>query len=409
MSDVTTVSDSKNDEHNLVGTKTLQDLDFLEIDLSKYVNLLWQSRVTILFITGIFAILGLFHYITAPEEFESEATLIQEVEATGNFDGGNALLRTLTGSNFSIGGGGNLSAAARGRAPLPANLYPLIVNSTDFQKNLIYMEVEFSTLGKSISLYEYFTDYYQPPFRDRAYSLIGDYTIFLPYTIISGVRRGVSNIRSSISSSDLDSTVEQIEQEDTTELTFDDRLLHVSNRERAVIERMRQRIEITVGGSTTSIKTTLPDPKASAIVSALLVDRIQEFMTDYRVEKARQNLDDIKQQYEDARERYEQAQFELAEYQDSNINVRSAVFATRQEHLRDQRNLRYTIYSSLAQEVEQARMTVQQEMPIFNMLEKPLIPHRPSTGSSDLILVFSVILGFFFGVGWVLIRNLFAR
>jgi hypothetical protein len=413
MSDVSKAP--QEDPLNSTQKEQYPDLQVLEIDLVEKVKELWDAKKTILIITACFAAFGLFHYMTAPDDYESSSTLIQEVESSGASDGGSALLRSITGINLPSGaGGGNLSAAARGRAPLPVNLYPLIVNSTDFQKDLIYREIEFSTLDTTMTLYDYFTHHYQPPVRERVYSHVQDLTIYLPFTVFDYVRGSLRNVRSAFASSSTSGSDGQIIREDTPVeeielIEVDDRLLTITPRERSIIERMRLRIEISIGGGVTEILTRLPDPKAAALVNALVVERIQEYMTEYRIEKARQNFENVTLQYEEARTRYEEAQLELAEYQDANINVRSNVVRTQEEYLRDQRNLRFNVYNSLAQEVEQARLVMQQEIPVFNILEKPNVPTSSYTGSSDLVLVFSIVLGFFSGAFWVLIRNFFRK
>jgi len=406
---------SQADSNELDQQDRLADLQILEIDLAEKVKELWDAKKTILIIMACFVVIGVFHYLTAPDEYESTSTLIQEVESSGASDGGSALLRSLTGINLPSGaGGGNLSAAARGRAPLPVNLYPLIVNSSDFQKDLIYREIEFSTLDTTLTLYDYFTRHYQPPVRERVYSHVRNLTIYLPFTVFDYVRGSLRNVRSAFASSSASGGDGQIVREDThieeiELIEVDDRLLTITPRERSIIERMRLRIEISIGGGVTEILTRLPDPKAAALVNALVVERIQEYMTEYRIEKARQNFENVTLQYEEARTRYEEAQLELAEYQDANINVRSNVVRTQEEYLRDQRNLRFNVYNSLAQEVEQARLVMQQEIPVFNILEKPNVPTSSSTGASDLVLIFSIVLGFFSGVFWVLIRNFFRK
>jgi uncharacterized protein involved in exopolysaccharide biosynthesis len=384
------------------------DLDLIEIDLVEKSRLIWKGRTTVMLITACFLFIGLFHNTFAPEEFESTAILIQEVESSGGFEGGSNFLRSLTGMNFPAGGG-NLSSAARGRTPLPVNLYPLIVNSTEFQKDLIYREIEFANLDTTLTLFDYFTNHFKPPFRDRVYSHIRDWTIFLPYTLLTEGRNLVRQVRRSLIGSSSDAhdfqSVLLAENGIVIEPETDSRLLMITRQERSVIERLRLRISVVVGGSTTEIKTMLPDPKAAALVNALLVERIQEYMTEYRVEKARQNLEDTIKQYEDARQRFDEANYELARFLDENLNIRSNVVQLQEENLRAQRNLRLSVVNSLAQEVEQARLVMQQEIPVFNTLEKPNIPNSSSTGSSDLILVFSVLLGLFVGSGWVLLKS----
>ncbi len=408
---------SKSDSNELNQQEGLIENQVFEIDLADKVKELWNEKKLILIITAFFTAIGVFHYVTVPDEYESTATLIQEVESSGASDGGSALLRSLTGINLPSGaGGGNLSAAARGRAPLPVNLYPLIISSTDFQKDLIYHEIEFSTLDTTMTLYDYFAHHYEPPVRGRVYGHVQDMTLYLPFTVFDYIRGSFRNVQNAFANSGSNDGGEesQIVREGTPVeeieiVEVDDRLLRITSRERSLIEDMRQRIEVSMGGGVTEIITRLPDPKAAALVNVLVVERIQEYMTEYRIEKARQNFENVTQQYEEARARYEEAQLEYAEYQDANLNVRSRVVATQEEYLRDQRNLRFNVYNSLAQEVEQARLVMQQEIPVFNVLEKPNIPTSSSTGSSDLILVFSIVLGFVSGSFWILIRNFFRK
>src|SRR5690625_5880799 len=117
---------------------------------------------------------------------------------------------------------------------------------------------------------------------------------------------------------------------------------------------MRTRFTRETSGGLINISTQLPDPKAAALTNALVVEKIQEYITDYRLEKARQNLAAIQNQEEEARQRYEQADLELALFLDQNINLSTNVAETRVQYLQNQRNLRFNVYNSLAQEVEQA-------------------------------------------------------
>lgn len=380
-----------------------------EIDIFDHAKRIWDGRKIIIIITAIFSAFGLFHYLYGPTDYVSTSVLIHEYDGGGNISGGDGgLLQSLAGINIQRGGGGNIMAAARGRAPLPINLYPSIVNSTGFQKELIHKEIEFSSIDSTSTLLDYFSNHYQPPFRDRVYSFIGDVTVYLPFTIFSEIRGLLRDVKGLFSNSDdnnSSSSRNTVDISDIEVADFDDRLMEITDRERSVIERLRLKIEIVTGTSLTEVSVNLPDPKAAAYVNAFLIERIQTYMTEYRIEKAQQNLEFVLAQHENAKERYEEAQMELARFQDENINLSTNIAQTRQQHLQDQRNLRFNVYQSISQEVEQARMALQQEIPVFNILEKPSIPSSPDTGSSDLVLVFSVVIGFFLSIGVVIIRN----
>src|SRR6056297_96975 len=180
MSDVV-ASASDNSDKNI--QNDVDKLNYIEIDLFEKAQMLWAHKRTILFVTAVFFLIGMFHYTFTPKEFSSTATLIQEVESGGSFRGGGGLLETLAGGFNFQGDSGSLSAAAAGRAPLPVNLYPIIVKSTDFQMDLIHREIKFANPDTVLSLFEYYENVHETPFRDRVYSLVLDMTILLPKTI----------------------------------------------------------------------------------------------------------------------------------------------------------------------------------------------------------------------------------
>lgn len=382
-----------------------QTLDIIEIDLIEKAETIWKGRRTIMIFVAVCLALGFFHTEYGPTEYTSTSALIQESEGATVGDFGSSFLRSLTGINLPSGGAANMSAAATGRAPLPVSLYPRIVSSTEFQKELIYTELEFSKMNRKLTLYDYFHDHREPALRDKIYGLVGNMTIYLPKTVYSWVKGSFRSIGQSISglwASDDAADTAEIE---TIEIEADERLQSISPKESTVIEWLRLRISLTSSGGIMEITASLPDPQAAALVNAKLVDYIRDYITNYRIEKAKHNLDDTLDRYHSAKERYEEAQYELAQFRDENINLSTNSARIEESRLNNEASLRFNIYNSVSQEVEQARMVLQQQIPVFNTLEKPNIPTIPSSGSSPLFLVFSGVLGFFGGIGWVLIRS----
>jgi len=414
MSDVV-ASASDNSDKNI--QNDVDKLNYIEIDLFEKAQMLWANKKTILLVTAVFFLIGMFHYTFTPKEFSSTATLIQEVESGGGFRGGGGLLETLAGGFNFQGDSGSLSAAAAGRAPLPVSLYPIIVTSSDFQMDLIHREIKFANPDTVLSLFEYYENVHETPFRDRVYSLVLDMTILLPKTIYDFAKSTLRSIVSSFSS-EADEAPEGEENNFENQLrnrtqfmddsaVFNSNIQMISNEEKSVMMKLTPKIELTAQGGLTTIIVTLPDRLAAAMVNAALVEKLQEYITDYRIEKARANLEAVKQQEEEARIRYEEAQMELASFQDQNINLSTNIAQTRVEHLRNQRDLRFRVYNTIAQEVEQARLSLEQQMPIFNILEKPNLPSGTSTASSPLILVMLTVFGFFVGIGVVMVRSFF--
>ncbi|MDX1642025.1 MAG: Wzz/FepE/Etk N-terminal domain-containing protein [Balneolaceae bacterium] len=406
MSDDAQLSGNKLTESKSESNLKFQSLDIIEIDLIEKANAVWNGRRTILIFMALCLALAYFHSEYGPTEYTSTASLIQESEGASVGDFGSSFLRSLTGFNFPTGGGsGNMSAVATGRAPLPVSLYPVIVSSTEFQKELIYTELEFSTLDSTLTIFDYFHDHKESALRDRVYGLVSKMTVYLPVTVFDWVKSILKRTKNAITGLWEEEPEEEPVARQETEIIQDDRLQSVTSDERSVIEWLRLRISLASSGGIMQITTTLPDPKAAALVNAKLVEYIQEYITEYRIQKAQQNLENTLERYEEAKERYEEAQYELAQYRDENINVSTQTASLEENRLQNEASLRGSIYNSVAQEVEQARMVMQQQMPVFNPLEKPNVPSSPSSGSSPLLLVFASVFGLFTGILWVLIRS----
>lgn len=351
-----------------------------EIDLMDLIETIWNGRKTILKFIVIFMMIGLFHYLAGPEEYESEAILLQENQQ------GQAqnlrLLQSLSGINF---GGGSESEI------LSASLYPRIIESVEFQHRLLQHEVMFETLEQSISLYRYFNEHYSPPFRDRFYRGIRNYTIRLPITLYR-------DVRNLFSTGDI---------EDGLEYSLGERaeILNLNSGVRRSINEMRGRITVDFDGSLITVKTRLPDASAAAEVNLILINLIQEYVISYRSEKARQNLDFVQSMYDNARERYEEAQFALASFTDANRGNLTAMARIEEERLQDERNLTFSIYNSIAQRLEDSRLRLQEETPVFSKLQNPNLPNSP-VSNSFLVVIAGTLFGFAAGVFWIFFKNI---
>lgn len=83
----------------------------------------------------------------------------------------------------------------------------------------------------------------------------------------------------------------------------------------------------------TEVSVTLQDPLATAIVADSAISKLQEYITDYRTRKARQDYDfqlHLCQQY---RKEYFAAQQEYAKFADANRNIVLQTVTTEKDRL----------------------------------------------------------------------------
>jgi len=357
-----------------------------EVDIWDLVRIIWDGRIYIVIFAAVFFAFGVFHISNGPTEYYSEAVLLQE--STREVSSTQRFLQNF-GGNFGFG----QSATESGRIS-PA-LYPTIIQSVAFQYDLIFEEIEFSRFDEPTTLYEFFNEHYEPPFRDNVYSFIRAYTIQFPFRVFDYIMNFTLFEE------------EAVEREEEI-VEIDDRLLSLSRDERRPISALTDRINLSLDGNLITVRTNLPDPKAAAMLNVLVIERIQEYVTNYQIEKAQQNVNFIRRQKEQAKERYEEAQRALAEFRDQNINLSTNVARTEDQRLSNQQSLTFNIYNSIAVELEQAQLRLQEETPVFSVLQKSSLPTSSSGGSNRVLPVF-LIMGAFTGLAWVFGLKIFEK
>lgn len=176
-------------------------------------------------------------------------------------------------------------------------------------------------------------------------------------------------------------------------------------KEASKVEAIKQSIYADVDKKTakTTISVTLQDPKVTAIVADSVVTKLQQYIIDYRIKKAKEDCAYLEELYKERQQEYYQAQSKYAHYFDSNRNIAFQSVRAEQERLQNDMNLAYQVYSQVAQQLQVARAKIQEEKPVFAVVEPATVPLKPSGTSRKVILV-GVVLLFVCGAGaWSLL------
>ncbi len=342
-----------------------------EIDLITVIRHLWAGRWLIGKVTVAFVILGLIIAFTSTQQYKSEARLLPE--ARDQQLGTSQLLRQLGGlGGFSMPTGESMDA-------IRPELYPDVLQSTPFFMYLLEKDVQFETGSgvETVDVQTYLGEHMPP----SIWGVVTKYTIKLPWTVAGWFRS--------------DETDEELQQ---AQLNYV--LSSISRKEYEAIKKLRGRInaEIDQRSGIISVSAEFSDPKVSAQIAQYSLDYLTEYITQYRIEKAKKDLEFIKQRYDEKKEEFFRAQIELARFRDKNQNIVSAAVKTEEQRLQDQYNLAFDVYNGLAQQLEQARITVQEETPVIKVLEPVQVPMVRSKPRRGLIIAVNFFLGGFLGL-----------
>lgn len=184
-----------------------------------------------------------------------------------------------------------------------------------------------------------------------------------------------------------------------------DGLIILTKDEYTQIGALKKKITATVNKKTaiTSVNVTLQDPKVAAIVADSVVHRLQEYIISYRISKAKDDCVYLEKLFEERKQEYYAAQKIYADYVDTHDNLILQSVRAEQERLQNEMNLFYQVYSQVANQLQVARAKVQEEKPVFAIVEPAVVPIEFSSVRRSIYILLFVILSVFGTIGWLLL------
>ena len=342
----------------------------IEIDLMDLLRKVIGIRKKIYKAAGIGLIIGVIVAISIPKQYTVEVTLSPEM---GNSKGGglSGLAASFLGSGVTMGDGTDA---------LNASLSADIVSSTPFLLELSAMEIPISK-NEVMTLNTYL---------DEETSPWWSYVIGFPGMVIGGVKS-------------LFTEEDEIASFDKTSQGA----IELSKKDSRKVATLKKKIAASVDKKTsmTSISVTFQDPKVAAVVADSVVKKLQAYIIDYRTFKAKEDCIYLEKLFKERQQEYYIAQKKYADYLDSHDNLILQSVRAEQERLQNDMSLAYQVYSQVASQLQVARAKVQEEKPVFAVVEPAVVPLEPS-GTSRKIYVLAFI---FLSVCIVIFWNLFGK
>ena len=175
-----------------------------------------------------------------------------------------------------------------------------------------------------------------------------------------------------------------------------------------IIERLKDSYWINTEKKTGI--TTFEVVSQSPVISAFLVDTLTSYLQSYiiqeRTKKSQTDLDNSRKLYKQYKDNYSESQQKLASFVDRNKNIISEAYRFNQKRLEDEASLAYAVYNQMAQQVQMNEIKVQNDTPVFTIIQPAIEPLYPSKPKKKIILVGVMFLGLIGACGWVLKKDL---
>lgn len=348
-----------------------------EIDLKDLIVQLWKKRKFILLVTGISFLLGIFIAFTSPVSYTASCTVVPQ---TGQKGGGN-----LGGLASMMGI--NLGSAMSGETLSPS-VYPHIVKSAPFCKEIMAIPITVEKSNKPITLYEYYTD---KKYGDKSLLQgIKKHTVGLPGMILSSFRP--KNAENEVSSVYTDSLTGKV--------------ISLTKDEKKVYDIINKNIQFESNPKDGYIKLgyTFAEPDAVAVITQQLYNVLEKYVKNYKIQKEQDNLKFVETSYREARQDFLQKQANLAAFQDANRGLATATARSTERRLSSEYDIAFTVYNQLAKQLEQAKLAVKESTPVLTVINPVVVPQEKSAPKRAMILAVFLMLGLILSTSWVLVK-----
>ena len=344
-----------------------EDDDELQIDWMGILRQVLAIRKTLYKAAAVGVVLGILIALGTPKQYTVSITLSPEMGSSKSGSGLASMAASFLGGSI-----GSDSPDA-----LNATLTPDIVTSTPFLMELFDARV----VSQDKQIDTTFTAY-----LDEQKSSWMGYVLKAPGMAISGIKSLFS------------------EKKEKTE-TIQEGTIELNEEDAAKLEGLRQQIMADVDKKTaiTTLSVTLQDPKVTATIADSVVSKLQQYITAYRTRKAKEDCQYLEKLYKERQQEYYDAQQRYARYVDANSNVVFQSTLAERERLQNDMNLAYQVYSQVAQQLQVARAKVQEEKPVFAVVEPAVVPLNPSGTSRKVIVLGFIFLAVAFTGAWELL------
>ena len=250
-------------------------------------------------------VLGCVYALSKPHYYQCTVTLSPEMSS-----GSGSSLSALA-STFGVDMGMSANRDRMSNALVP-QLYPDLVNSVDFMTSLFPVKVRKDKGGKEMKYYDYLLNEQKAPWWSSA--IKGFFSLF------------GSNKKPEKKSVDP---------------------FRLTKKQTAIAEAIRKRVVCDVDKKTYVITINVidQDPLICATMADSVKERLQDFITEYKTQKARHDLAYIEKLYGESKQRYEKARRMYSTFSDANQDLILESYRSKQIDLENEMQLQFNNYN----------------------------------------------------------------
>lgn len=169
----------------------------------------------------------------------------------------------------------------------------------------------------------------------------------------------------------------------------------LSRKEDGLIHKIQDNVQFSMDKKTGVITIMVRDQDKliCKTVADSVCSLLQQFITDYRTSKARNDLKYYTKLAVDAKHDYERARQLYGSYSDRNMDVVLESYRAKQEDLENDMQLKFNTYTAMQTQLQQAKAKVQERTPAFTVVQSASVPIKHCNKSKISVLLTTMFLG----------------
>ena len=314
-----------------------------------------EKRKFIFYASLVSTVFAVLFVSLRQKRFESTITFVvtdSNSSSSSSFSG----LASLTGINL---GGFDSSSG------ISSELYPEIFSNYEFLESVLESDVSLSKSNRSNTVSEY-------------YSNVEDKKIF-----------SLFNFKSESQDDSVKS--DQIFSKQYVKL----------------IQRLQKELTMSIDSKkgTITISVNSPDPNLSFGLVNVVFVKFQEYLIEMKLEKSIVQLKYLENRYDEMKIDYKNSLEILYDFTSNNVGIESSKAGLKLTELRNERDLKFEMFSNISAQLEKQKLLVKQNTPIFTILTDANYPYFRANISGFIILGVFVITGLVLSVTFILFQG----
>jgi hypothetical protein len=332
-----------------------------DLNPEAHIKLIVSRKRFIIKFSALFFVLGITYSFILENLYTASVSFIPKSSQSISAGSGFAELTSYLGVDFN--------SPAQIDNGIPPGIYPKILYSKSFRKNLLNSYITINEDGDQVAYKEYYDNHY----LSSSLGKIRKFVLELPFKISNKIN-----------------TRTKSEQNESKIKEF----VSISNDEIIHIKGLEDNIKLRVfEDGYVFISVTMPDPLVATEMLQNVLNLLQNDILSYKLNNAIIYLNFVEEKYLEKKMAYELSLEKLSSFVDNYQNLNSELAQNVIRNLEAENSLEFSLYNELAKQLEYARFELNERTPVFYNIDDISVPVNKSRPSRLLITMTFTFLG----------------